>query len=125
MVTSMSNIIELKISQLIRDLDMGLSRFKAQDSDGMGSIQEKYGMQPWEVERIFRHPKLKDQQTRPFRFRIIDDSTDTTDQSVFAQEIAAPVHLGEVLRDFPPELEERRTGALVEGPVVPDFATLL
>jgi hypothetical protein len=67
------NQIELSITQIHRDLENGLTRYKVQDQ-GFGSIEEKYAMTPKEVEIIFRHSKLKDRHHTPFRFKLIDDT---------------------------------------------------
>lgn len=64
----MSNIVEveIKISDLLNDLNSGLQWLGATNS-----IQAKYGMQEEDVEAIRQHPALQ-----PVRvFKIVDDVT--------------------------------------------------
>jgi len=82
--------IQLKLSQLTSDLAKGYTRLRSQDQ-GWGSIEEKYAMEAWEVERIFLHPALKDKQTKAFRFELVLDEEVGANLSEFAAEIKAPV----------------------------------
>lgn len=85
----MSKLIDLKISQLIRDLQGGMTRYKHEDQ-GWGSVETKYGMTQREVEVIFNHPKLKDVKTISIRFRLIDDVDTTVNTGEFEKEPAPP-----------------------------------
>lgn len=63
---------ELSGKQIRRDLEGGMTRYKKNDM-GWGSIEEKYGMTPKEVEIFFRNPKISELRTIPQRFILIDD----------------------------------------------------
>ncbi len=69
------NKVDLTVSQLINDLNEGLTWFKKDDL-GYGSIETKYGAQPAQIMAIRKHPALKDAETTITIFNIIDDTKD-------------------------------------------------
>ena len=78
------NKVDLTVSQLLNDLNEGLTWFKKDDLS-YGSIEAKYGANPAQIMAIRKHPALKDADTTFTIFNIIDDtkdkSTNTTQES--------------------------------------------
>lgn len=71
------NKVDLYVSQILEDLDNGLTWLK-RDDIGYGSIQEKYNAKEQQITMIRKHPKLKDAETNITVFNIIDDTDETT-----------------------------------------------
>ena len=73
------NKVDLTVSQIINDLNEGLTWFK-KDGIGYGSIEAKYNATPNQIAAIKKHPALKDADTNITIFNIIDDTKndDTT-----------------------------------------------
>lgn len=67
------NKVDLTVSQLINDLNSGLTWFKKDDL-GYGSIEVKYSANPAQIMAIKKHPSLKDAETNITIFNIIDDT---------------------------------------------------
>lgn len=67
------NNVNLYVSQILEDLDNGLSWFKRDDL-GYGSIQEKYNAKDQQIAMIRKHPKLKDAEPSLTIFTVIDDT---------------------------------------------------
>ena len=67
------NKVDLTVSQLINDLNSGLTWFKKDDLS-YGSIEAKYGANPAQIMAIRKHPALKDAETTFTIFNIIDDT---------------------------------------------------
>jgi hypothetical protein len=67
------NKVDLTVSQLINDLNEGLTWFKKDDL-GYGSIETKYNANPNQIAAIRKHPALKDAETSITIFNIIDDT---------------------------------------------------
>ena len=67
------NKVDLTVSQLINDLNSGLTWFKKDDL-GYGSIETKYNANPNQIAAIRKHPALKDAETSITIFNIIDDT---------------------------------------------------
>jgi len=65
--------VDLTVSQIINDLNSGLTWFKKDDLS-YGSIEEKYGANPAQIMAIRKHPALKDAETTITIFNIIDDT---------------------------------------------------
>lgn len=74
------NKVDLTVSQIINDLNEGLTWFK-KDGIGYGSIEAKYNATPNQIAAIKKHPALKDADTNITIFNIIDD-TKTEEPSV-------------------------------------------
>jgi hypothetical protein len=67
------NKVDLTVSQIISDLNSGLTWLKKDDL-GYGSIETKYGANPLQITTIRKHPALKDAETTFTIFNIIDDT---------------------------------------------------
>jgi hypothetical protein len=67
------NKVDLTVSQLVNDLNEGLTWFKKDDL-GYGSIEIKYNANPNQIAAIRKHPALKDAETSITIFNIIDDT---------------------------------------------------
>jgi len=67
------NKVDLTVTQLVNDLNEGLTWFKKDDL-GYGSIETKYGATAPQIMAIRKHPALKDAETSITIFNIIDDT---------------------------------------------------
>lgn len=67
------NKVDLTVSQLITDLNDGMTWLKKDDL-GYGSIEVKYGANEKQIAAIRKHPALKDVETTVTIFNIIDDT---------------------------------------------------
>lgn len=75
------NKVELYVSQILEDLDNGLTWFKKDDL-GYGSIQEKYNAKDIQIMTIKKHPALKDAETNVTVFTVIDDTNERNTTTV-------------------------------------------
>lgn len=73
--------VDLTVSQLINDLNTGLTWFKRDDL-GYGSIEVKYGANPAQIMAIRKHPALKDAETNITIFNVIDDTNPGSDYDI-------------------------------------------
>ena len=87
------NKVEIYVSQILEDLDNGLTWLKRDDL-GYGSIQDKYNAKDQQIAMIRKHPALKDAETTVTVFTVIDDTknnnnagTTTNDTTVRRDEI--------------------------------------
>jgi hypothetical protein len=87
------NKVEIYVSQILEDLDNGLTWLKKDDL-GYGSIQDKYNAKEQQIAMIRKHPALKDAETTVTVFTVIDDTknnnnvgTTTNDTSVKRDDI--------------------------------------
>lgn len=82
---------QIKVSEILNDLENGLTRTKAEDF-GPGSIEEKYGLTVGEVKDLFQHHKLWKRKTKRLgnglSFDVIDDTTDVegADENLFVKD---------------------------------------
>ena len=76
--------VDLTVSQIINDLNTGLTWFKKDDLS-YGSIEAKYGASPAQIMAIRKHPALKDAETTITIFNIIDDTKDASTLSTQEQ----------------------------------------
>ena len=67
------NKVEIYVSQILEDLDNGLTWLKRDDL-GYGSIQDKYNAKDQQIAMIRKHPSLKDAETTVTVFTVIDDT---------------------------------------------------
>jgi hypothetical protein len=74
------NKVDLTVSQIISDLNSGLTWLKKDDL-GYGSIETKYGANPLQITTIRKHPALKDAETNVTIFNIIDDTKNDNSSS--------------------------------------------
>jgi len=65
----------ITVTMILEDLDNGIDRI---------GIQEKYGLEKWEVTQMFQHPTLKGKKARKVRklsFNFVDDTTPNPNQT--------------------------------------------
>jgi len=65
----------ITVSMILEDLDNGVDRL---------GIQEKYGLEKWEVTQMFQHPALKGKKARKVRklsFNFVDDTAADPNQT--------------------------------------------
>jgi len=65
----------ITVTMILEDLDNGIDRT---------GIQEKYGLEKWEVTQMFQHPSLKGKKARKVRklsFNFVDDTTPDPNQT--------------------------------------------
>ena len=67
------NKVEIYVSQILEDLDNGLTWLKRDDL-GYGSIQDKYNAKDQQIAMIRKHPALKNAETTVTVFTVIDDT---------------------------------------------------
>ena len=79
------NKVDLYVSQILEDLDNGLTWLKSDDI-GYGSIQEKYNAKDQQIAMIRKHPALKDAETNITVFNIIDDTKEDNETTVHTKE---------------------------------------
>jgi hypothetical protein len=72
------NKVEIYVSQILEDLDNGLTWLKRDDL-GYGSIQDKYNAKDQQIAMIRKHPALKDAETTVTVFTVIDDTKSKND----------------------------------------------
>lgn len=79
----MSQKTKITVSGILQDLENGLTRTttgKNYNAD-IGCIQEKYNLSNYDLEMLFRHPKLKGKKTKSVRtvsFVLEDDTENLT-----------------------------------------------
>ena len=74
------NKVDLYVSQILEDLNSGLTWLKKDDL-GYGSVEAKYGANEKQIFAIRKHPSLKDAETNITIFNVIDDLKNGTDNS--------------------------------------------
>jgi len=74
------NNVDLTVSQIMNDLNSGLTWLKKDDL-GYGSIETKYNANPVQIAAIRKHPALKDAETSITIFNIIDDTKNENSSS--------------------------------------------
>jgi hypothetical protein len=79
------NKVDLYVSQILEDLNNGLTWLK-RDDIGYGNIQEKYNAKDQQIAMIRKHPALKDAETNITVFNIIDDTKDERNTTVSDRE---------------------------------------
>ena len=75
----------ITVSMILEDLDNGIDR---------SGIQEKYGLEKWEVTQMFQHPTLKGKKARKIRklsFNFVDDTAVDPNQTSIPVETAPHV----------------------------------
>ena len=80
------NKVEIYVSQILEDLDNGLTWLKRDDL-GYGSIQEKYNAKDQQIIMIRKHPALKDAETTVTVFTVIDDTKQEVVSEPVVQEV--------------------------------------
>lgn len=98
----------ITVTMIIEDLDNGIDRT---------GIQEKYGLEKWEVTQMFQHPSLKGKKAKKVRklsFNFVDDTTPDPNQTSIAVETTDAVTMDDVdvhteasmIVDATPELQD-------------------
>ena len=88
----------ITVSMILEDLDNGIDRT---------GIQEKYGLEKWEVTQMFQHPTLKGKKARKIRklsFNFVDDTAvDPNQTSIPVEDVHTEASM---VVEATPELQE-------------------
>ena len=92
----------ITVSMILEDLDNGIDRT---------GIQEKYGLEKWEVTQMFQHPTLKGKKARKIRklsFNFVDDTAvDPNQTSIPVESPDVDVHTeASMIVEATPELQD-------------------
>ena len=94
----------ITVSMILEDLDNGIDRT---------GIQEKYGLEKWEVTQMFQHPTLKGKKARKIRklsFNFVDDTiTENPNQTSIPVETTPDVDVhteASMIVEATPELQD-------------------
>tara|TARA_R100001463_G_scaffold60856_1_gene113492 strand:- start:38 stop:427 length:390 start_codon:yes stop_codon:yes gene_type:complete len=93
----------ITVSMILEDLDNGIDRT---------AIQEKYGLEKWEVTQMFQHPALKGKKARKIRklsFNFVDDTAADPNQTSIPVETAPDVDVhteASMIIEATPELQQ-------------------
>ncbi len=92
----------ITVTMILEDLDNGIDRT---------GIQEKYGLEKWEVTQMFQHPTLKGKKARKVRklsFNFVDDTTPDPNQTrIDVEPPHVDVHTeASMIVEATPELQE-------------------
>tara|TARA_R100000654_G_scaffold49840_1_gene75994 strand:+ start:3008 stop:3397 length:390 start_codon:yes stop_codon:yes gene_type:complete len=93
----------ITVSMILEDLDNGIDRT---------AIQEKYGLEKWEVTQMFQHPALKGKKARKIRklsFNFVDDTAVDPNQTSIPVESGPDVDVhteASMIVEATPELQE-------------------
>ena len=92
------------VTMILEDLDNGIDR---------PGIQEKYGLEKWEVTQMFQHPSLKGKKAKKVRklsFNFVDDTATDPNQTSIPMESVGPdvdVHTeASMIVEATPELQD-------------------
>jgi len=96
------NKVDLTVTQLVNDLNEGLTWLKKDDL-GYGSIEVKYNANPNQIAAIRKHPALKDAETSITIFNIIDDTKNETTNKT---------------KEWPYKSSSNRTNTQLEQPII-------
>ena len=108
---------QISLRLVLEDLSNGITRKEGDigyDAE-LGSIQEKYGMTKAQVDRLFKHPKLKGKKTR----RPQDDGFDIVDDTN-GEDIQTGAKFGERSATSALRGEKEMEKAALESGVFPD-----
>jgi hypothetical protein len=86
------NKVDLYVSQILEDLNNGITWLK-RDDVGYGSIQEKYNAKDQQIAMIRKHPKLKDAETNVTVFNVIDDTASVKEKQTINTPVAVKKEL--------------------------------
>ena len=93
----------ITVSMILEDLDNGIDRT---------GIQEKYGLEKWEVTQMFQHPTLKGKKARKIRklsFNFVDDTATDPNQTSIPMESGPDVDVhteASMIVEATPELQD-------------------
>ena len=107
----------ITVSMILEDLDNGIDRT---------GIQEKYGLEKWEVTQMFQHPSLKGKKARKIRklsFNFVDDTAVDPNQTSIPNKLDAAesgpdvdVHTeASMIVEATPELQDPFIGEYGDG----------
>lgn len=117
------NKVDLYVSQILEDLDNGLTWLK-RDDIGYGSIQEKYNAKDQQIVMIRKHPALKDAETNITVFNIIDDTKDERTTTVPVNDSTDAAIVGNVSEIMPSvSATETKVSGSTKGNTTETFAT--
>ena len=94
----------ITVSMILEDLDNGIDRT---------GIQEKYGLEKWEVTQMFQHPALKGKKARKIRklsFNFVDDTAADPNQTSIDVETGPDVDVhteASMIVEATPELSDK------------------
>ena len=94
----------ITVSMILEDLDNGIDRT---------GIQEKYGLEKWEVTQMFQHPALKGKKARKIRklsFNFVDDTAGDPNQTSIPVESGPDVDVhteASMIVEATPELSDK------------------
>jgi len=94
----------ITVSMILEDLDNGIDRT---------GIQEKYGLEKWEVTQMFQHPTLKGKKARKIRklsFNFVDDTADDPNQTSIPMDSGPDVDVhteASMIVEATPELSDK------------------
>jgi len=102
----------ITVSMILEDLDNGIDR---------PGIQEKYGLEKWEVTQMFQHPALKGKKARKIRklsFNFVDDTAVDPNQTSIPMESGPDVDVhteASMVVEATPELQDPFIGEYGDG----------
>jgi len=102
----------ITVSMILEDLDNGIDR---------PGIQEKYGLEKWEVTQMFQHPALKGKKARKIRklsFNFVDDTATDPNQTSIPMESGPDVDVhteASMIVEATPELQDPFIGEYGDG----------
>ena len=102
----------ITVSMILEDLDNGIDRT---------GIQEKYGLEKWEVTQMFQHPALKGKKARKIRklsFNFVDDTAVDPNQTSIPMESGPDVDVhteASMIVEATPELQDPFIGEYGDG----------
>ena len=104
---------KLTVSGILTDLENGLTRSQTSNNynEEIGCIQDKYNLTNYDLDMLFKHPKLKGRKTHTVKkttFILEDDTPDVEEKDTL-------VH---ILLDKEDRNVETPTNNVVENPVI-------
>ena len=93
----------ITVTMILEDLDNGIDRT---------AIQEKYGLEKWEVTQMFQHPTLKGKKAKKVRklsFNFVDDTADDPNQTSIPMDSGPDVDVhteASMIVEATPELQD-------------------
>lgn len=118
----------INLSQVVEDLNSGLTRWK-KDDIGFGSLEKKYNLTNTEAIQLFSHPKIKNVESKIPTFVIVDDLPETNpaletpvlQETTETKVVVAPVVAEEPRRTVQQTTVIVREEQLEEEPVLVPF----
>jgi len=111
-MTTTRTVPEIRASEVIDALQNGVTRFKA-DDEGYGSIEEKYGLSPAGVRRLFKNETLKGLKTIMPEFTFVNDVT--AEEEEVLEDDLNPYDAASYIEEIPEEVHEAQVASLFTG----------